>query len=93
MGNKNKNPRFYIKENGLMRALYEDDIVQNDLDMLVLSGQYEEALNEKIRENKDVLEVHGSFGTYNINRYPWCLIGSNNWRKLHGLSMRRRYRK
>ncbi len=31
MGNKNKNPKFYIKENGLMRALYEDDIVQNDL--------------------------------------------------------------
>ena len=58
MGGKNRNLRSYIKENGIMRALYVDDIILNDSGMFTLSGKYEETLNEKIQENKDVLEVH-----------------------------------
>ncbi len=90
MGGKNRNLRSYIKENGIMRALYVDDIILNDSGMFTLSGKYEETLNEKIQENKDVLEVHGTLGAYNMNRYPWNMIGSNNWRKMHGFRMRRR---
>lgn len=34
--------------------------------------------------------VDGTFGTFNVNTLPCYTIGSNNWRKLHGLRMRRK---
>lgn len=82
---------LYIQTDGLMNALFTDDIVLDSLTgCLTLSGKFEDALNEKIRENEDVLVIHGTLGEYNINKYPWCMIGSNNWRKFHGMRMRRR---
>lgn len=34
--------------------------------------------------------VDGTFETFNVNTLPCYTIGSNNWRKLHGMRMRRK---
>lgn len=91
MSKKDKKTKNYIESDGLMNALFTDDIVlDSSTGCFTLSGKYEEALSKKIRENRDALVIHVKLGAYNINRYPWCMIGSNNWRKLHGLRMRKR---
>ena len=54
-------------------------------------------LKQKMRNIDNLLDAstvfYGTFGTFNVNTLPCYSIGSNNWRKLHGLRMRRRYRK
>lgn len=51
-------------------------------------------LKQKMRNIDNLLDAssvfYGTFGTFNINTFPRCMIGSNNWRKLHGLRMRRK---
>lgn len=91
MSDKHKEMQSYIGSDGLMNALFTDDIVLDpSTRCFTFAGKYEEVLNAKIRENEDVLVIHGTLGPYNMNRYPWNMIGSNNWRKIHGLRMRRR---
>ena len=91
MSDKYKKIKSCIESDGLMNALYTDDIVLDlSTECFTYAGKYEEALNEKIRENEDALVIHCTLDPYNINRYPWSMIGSNNWRKIHGLRMRRR---
>ena len=91
MSKKDKKTKNYIESDGLMKALFTDDIVlDSSTGCLTYAGKYEEALNEKIRKNEDVLAIQCTLGPYNMNRYPWNMIGSNNWRKMHGLRMRRR---
>lgn len=87
---ENRKPKSHIEADGIMKALYVDDIIRYSSGYLTLSGKYEETLNEKIRENKDAFALHGTLGSYNINKYPWNMLGTNNWRKLHGFPMRRR---
>ena len=51
-------------------------------------------LKQKMRNIDNLLDAsavfYGTFGTFNVNTWPCYTIGSNNWRKLHGLNMRRK---
>lgn len=52
-------------------------------------------LKQKMRKIDNLLDAsvvsYGTFGTFNVNTCPVCYtLGSNNWRKLHGLPMRRK---
>ena len=51
-------------------------------------------LKQKMRNIDNLLDAssvfYGTFGTFNVNTLPCHTIGSNNWRKYHGLPMRRR---
>lgn len=51
-------------------------------------------LKQKMRKIDNLLDAssvfYGTFGTFNVNTLPCYTIGSNNWRKLHGLQMRRK---
>lgn len=51
-------------------------------------------LKQKMRNIDNLLNAsvvsYGTFGTFNVKTLPCYTIGSNNWRKLHGLQMRRK---
>lgn len=51
-------------------------------------------LKQKMRNMDNLLDAsavfYGTFGTFNVNILPCYTIGSNNWRKLHGINMRRK---
>ena len=51
-------------------------------------------LKQKMRNIDNLLDAssvfYGTFGTFNVNTLPCYTIGSNNWRKLHGLRIRRK---
>ena len=51
-------------------------------------------LKQKMRNIDNLLDAssvfYGTFGTFNVNTLPCYTIGSNNWRKLHGINMRRK---
>lgn len=51
-------------------------------------------LKQKMRNIGNLLDAsavfYGTFGTFNVKTLPCYTIGSNNWRKLHGLNMRRK---
>lgn len=51
-------------------------------------------LKKKMRNIDNLLDAsavfYGTFGTFNVKTLPCYTIGSNNWRKLHGLPMRRK---
>lgn len=52
-------------------------------------------LKQKMRNIDNLLNAsavfYGTFGTFNVNTCHVCYtLGSNNWRKLHSLPMRRR---
>lgn len=51
-------------------------------------------LKQKMRNIDNLLDAsavfYGKFGTFNVNTCPLGMICSNNWRKLHGLQMRRK---
>lgn len=51
-------------------------------------------LKQKMRNIDNLLDAstvfYGTFGTFNVNTLPCYTIGSNNWRKLHGMRMRRK---
>lgn len=63
MSDKHKEMQSYVRSDGLMNALYTDDIVL-DLSTVCFkyAGKYEEALNEKIRENENALVLHCTLG-------------------------------
>lgn len=71
----------------------DSDLICDDLveELTTISTS---ALKKKIRNIDNLLDAssvfYGTFGTFNINTFPWCMIGSNNWRKLHGMRMRRK---
>ena len=71
----------------------DSDLIYDDLveELTVISAS---ALKKKIRNIDNLLDAssvfYGTFGTFNINTFPRCMIGSNNWRKLHGMRMRRK---
>ncbi len=74
--------------------------IQQDSD-LIIDDMVEELraiptsmLKQKMRNIDNLLDAstvfYGMFGTFNVNTLPCCTIGSNNWRKLHGMRMRRK---
>lgn len=71
----------------------DSDLICDDLveELTTISAS---ALKKKIRNIDNLLDAssvfYGTFGTFNINTFPRCMIGSNNWQKLHGLRMRRK---
>ncbi len=79
---------FYIQQDSYLIC---DDLVEE------LATIPTSMLKQKMRNIDNLLDAstvfYGTFGTFNVNTLPCYLIGSNNWRKLHGLRMRRRYRK
>ena len=79
---------FYIQQDSYLIC---DDLVEE------LATIPTSMLKQKMRNIDNLLDTssvfYGTFGTFNVNTLPCYSIGSNNWRKLHGLRMRRRYRK
>lgn len=79
---------FYIQQDSYLIC---DDLVEE------LATIPTSMLKQKMRNIDNLLDAskvfYGTFGTFNVNTLPCYSIGSNNWRKLHGLRMRRRYRK
>lgn len=74
--------------------------IQQDSD-LIIDDMVEELraiptsmLKQKMRNIDNLLDAstvfYGTFGTFNVNTLPCYTIGSNNWRKLHGLPVRRK---
>ena len=79
---------FYIQQDSYLIC---DDLVEE------LATIPTSMLKQKMRNIDNLLDAstvfYGTFGTFNVNTLPCYSICSNNWRKLHGLRMRRRYRK
>lgn len=77
--------KFYIQQDS---CLICDDIVEE------LATIPTSILKQKMRNIDNLLDAssvfYGTFGTFNVNTLPCYTIGSNNWRKLHGLNMRRK---
>ena len=80
MGKKDKNCRY---------TLIVDDLIQD------FSGSLVDGAEMKIGNGEKDNELSISFDTDSLkDTLTWkILFGSNNWRKLHGLPMKRRYRK
>lgn len=76
---------LYIQQDS---GLIVDDLVE---ELRTISPSM---LKQKMRNIDGLLDASTvfwrTFGTFNINDLPRCMICSNNWRKLHGLPMRRR---
>ena len=71
----------------------DSDLIVDDL-VKVSKTISASTLKQKMRKIDNLLDAssvfYGTFGTFNINTLPCYTIGSNNWRKLHGLRMRRK---
>ena len=95
MGEKDKRRYAYggFPPAGNLFIQQDSDLIYDDLveELTAISAS---ALKKKIRNIDNLLDAssvfYGTFGTFNINTFPWCKIRSNNWRKLHGLPIRRR---
>lgn len=71
----------------------DSDLIVDDL-VKVSKKISASTLKQKMRKIDNLLDAssvfYGTFGTFNVNTLPCYTIGSNNWRKLHGLRMRRK---
>lgn len=79
MGEKDKNCRYTLITDDLIPDISGRFVVGNDIK--IING-----------EKDNELEVSLSFDAGSLrNTFAWnFLFGSNNWRKYHGLPMRRR---
>lgn len=77
--------KLYIQQDS---CLICDDIVEE------LATIPTSILKQKMRNIDNLLNAsavfYGTFGTFNVKTLPCYTIGSNNWRKLHGINMRRK---
>ena len=77
--------KLYIQQDS---CLICDDLVEE------LATIPTSMLKQKMRNIDSLLDAssvfYGTFGTFNVKTLPCYTIGSNNWRKLHGLPMRRK---
>lgn len=77
--------KLYIQQDS---CLICDDLVEE------LATIPTSMLKQKMRNIDNLLNAsavfYGTFGTFNVKTLPCYTIGSNNWRKLHSLPMRRR---
>ena len=66
--------------------------IQQDSDLIV--DDLVKTLKQKMRKIDNLLDAYsgfyGTFGTFNVNTLPCYTIGSNNYRKYHGMPMRRK---
>lgn len=71
----------------------DSDLIVDDL-VKISKTISASTLKQKMRKIDNLLDAsvvfYGTFGTFNVNTLPCYTIGSNNWRKLHGLRMRRK---
>lgn len=78
---------------GKLYIQQDSDLIVDDL-VKVSKTISASTLKQKMRKIDNLLDAsvvsYGTFGTFNINTFPLGMIGSNNWRKLHGLQMRRK---
>ncbi len=61
-------------------------------DFLISPSDNSGILKDLVGSRDGVLEIHVSLGPFNANIYPFNTLWTNNWRKHHGLRMRRRKR-
>lgn len=71
----------------------DSDLIVDDL-VKVSKTISASTLKQKMRKIDNLLDASSvfyvTFGTFNANTLPCYTIGSNTWRKYHGLPMRRR---
>lgn len=76
---------LYIKQ--------DSDLIVDDL-VKISETISASTLKQKMRSIDNLLDAsavfYGTFGTFNVKTLPCYTIGSNTWRKYHGLPMRRR---
>lgn len=95
MGEKDKRRYTYggFPPTGKLYIQQDSDLIVDDL-VKVSKTISASTLKQKMRKIDNLLDVsvvfYGTFGTFNVNTLPCYTIGSNNWRKLHGLPMRRK---
>jgi hypothetical protein len=95
MGEKDKRRYAYggFQPIGKLYIQQDSDLIVDDL-VKVSKTISASTLKQKMRKIDNLLDVsvvfYGTFGTFNVNTLPCYTIGSNNWRKLHGLPMRRK---
>ena len=95
MGEKDKRRCSYggFPVGGKLYIQQDSDLICDNLveELTAISAS---ALKKKIRNIDNLLDAstvfYGTFGTFNINTFQRCMIGSNNWRKLHGMQMWRK---
>lgn len=78
---------------GKLYIQQDSDLIVDDL-VKISEKISASTLKQKMRSIDNLLDAsvvfYGTFGTFNINTFHLGMIGSNNWRKLHGLRMRRK---
>lgn len=95
MGEKDKRRYAYggFQPIGKLYIQQDSDLIVDDL-VKVSKTISASTLKQKMRSIDNLLDAsvvsYGMFGTFNVNTLPCYTIGSNNWRKLHGLRMRRK---
>lgn len=95
MGEKDKRRYAYggFPPTGEIYIQQDSDLIVDNL-VKVSKTISASTLKQKMRKIDNLLDAssvfYGTFGTFNINTLPCYTIGSNNWRKLHGLRMRRK---
>ena len=95
MGEKDKRRYAYggFQPIGKLYIQQDSDLIVDDL-VKVSKTIPTSMLKQKMRNIDNLLDTssvfYGTFGTFNVNTLPCYTIGSNNWRKYHGLPMRRR---
>lgn len=95
MGEKDKRRYAYggFPPTGKLYIQQDSDLIVDDL-VKVSKTISASTLKQKMRKIDNLLDAssvfYGTFGTFNVNTFPCYTIGSNNWRKLHGLRMRRK---
>lgn len=95
MGEKDKRRYAYggFPPTGKLYIQQDSDLIVDDL-VKVSKTISASMLKQKMRNIDNLLDAssvfYGTFGTFNVNTLPCYTIGSNNWRKFHGLRMRRK---
>ena len=95
MGEKDKRRYAYggFPPAGNLYIQQDSDLIVDDL-VKISETISASTLKQKMRSIDNLLDAsvvfYGTFGTFNVKTLPCYTIGSNNWRKLHGLPMRRK---
>lgn len=95
MGEKDKRRYAYggFPPAGNLYIQQDSDLIVDDL-VKISETISASTLKQKMRSIDNLLDAsvvfYGTFGTFNVKTLPCYTIGSNNWRKIHGLPMRRK---
>lgn len=95
MGGKDKRKYAYggFPPAGNLCIQLDSDLIYDDL-VEELATIPTSMLKQKMRNIDNLLDastvLYETFGTFNVNTLPCYTIGSNNWRKFHGMRIRRK---